>query len=405
MASLPGSVRARIAIVAVAVVVVLVALAAVVWLSGDGGPDEATDAGDTTSTQPPVEEARTTTSTTEVADAEAKPASDPAIALDPVLEVDGPSAVADPPGDGPVLVSTLAGRVLAADLASGETEVVLDLTDDVSVGGERGLLGLAVDPDGERLYVNHTDPAGDTIVRSWALEDGRPTGSADAGVVHLALDQPYANHNGGHLAFGADGRLWIGTGDGGSSGDPDGNAQDPSSLLGKMLRMEPAAAGSGGELEIWGVGLRNPWRYSFDRETGQLWIADVGQTSTEEVSVIEPDATAPNFGWPLVEGDQPFAGEPDPAFVSPVVTYGHDQGCSITGGYVYRGEAVPSLHGWYLFGDYCGGFVRAVPADDPSAGAVELATDLGPVLSFAELEDGELLVLTDVGISRVAPSR
>lgn len=394
MASLPGSVRARTA--SIAVTVLLVAIAAVVWLASDDGGDEATGAGDTTSTQPSVEEEPTTTSTTD----EPEPAGEPAIALEPALEIDGPSAVVDPPGAGPVLVSTLAGEVLAADLASGETEVVLDLTDDVSVGGERGLLGLAIDPDGERLYANHTDPAGDTVVRSWAFEDGRPAGSAGDGVVHLEVDQPYPNHNGGHLAFGPDGRLWIGTGDGGSAGDPDGNAQDPSSLLGKMLRVQPAADGSG-DPEIWGVGLRNPWRYSFDRETGRLWIADVGQNSTEEVSVVEPDATDPNFGWPLVEGDQPFAGEPDPAFVSPVVTYGHDQGCSITGGYVYRGEDVASLQGWYLFGDFCGGFVRAVPADDPTVGPVELATDRGSILSFAELEDGELLLLTEEGISRI----
>jgi glucose/arabinose dehydrogenase len=153
---------------------------------------------------------------------------------------------------------------------------------------------------------------------------------------------------------------------------------------------------------VWAIGLRNPWRYSFDRATGRLWVADVGQGSVEEVSVVDPEGARPDFGWDAVEGDRPFEGEPSSAFVPPVVTYDHEDGCSITGGYVYRGVANPGLHGWYLFGDYCGGWVRAVPSSDPGRDPVELLSDVGSVLSFGELEDGELLLLTDAGVHRLA---
>lgn len=411
MSTLSGPSRARI--LAVAVTVVCAGVVAAIWLGGDDADDSGIETGETaiTETTQPADDTGTTATTTQQEDDQ--PGAVPAIALEPVVDVEQPTAVADPPGVGSILVATLDGRILAADLDSGERQVVLDLTDVVSVGGERGLLGLAIDPDGDRLYVDYTDANGDTVIRSWAMDGDRPVGAEADGVVHLELDQPSSNHNGGHLAFGPDGTLWIGTGDGGGAGDPDDNAQDPSTLLGKMLRVEPDPVGGvtaadnpdwGGRPEIWGIGLRNPWRYSFDRETGRLWIADVGQNSTEEVSVIDPDAPMPNFGWNIVEGDEPFAGEPDPSFVAPALTYGHDQGCSITGGHVYRGEGVPSLRGWYLFGDFCGGWVRAVPADDPGAAPVELASDLGSVLSFAELADGELLVLTESTISRIVPA-
>ena len=337
---------------------------------------------------------------------------DPAVRLEASVELDQPSAVADPPGPGPVLVSTLGGQVHAADLASGATQVVLDLADRISSGGERGLLGLAVDPAGTRLYANLTNPAGDTEIRSWALAGGRPEGGE--GVLHLAIDQPYPNHNGGHLAFGPDGALWVGTGDGGSAGDPEDRAQDPGELLGKVLRIVPDPAGGaiaapgnpawGGPPEVWAIGLRNPWRYSFDRATNRLWIADVGQGEVEEVTVVDPQVGAPNLGWDDVEGDRPFEGQPSDRFLAPSVTYDHDDGCSITGGYVYRGAVNPGLYGWYLFGDFCGGWVRAVPSSGPTREPVELLAGIGSVLSFGELEDGELLLLTDGGVHRlVAP--
>ena len=336
---------------------------------------------------------------------------DPAIALEPVAEVGGPSAVVDPAGPGPVLVSTLGGQVLAVDLDAGTSEVVLDLADRISTGGERGLLGMALDPDEARLYLDFTDPGGDTQVVSIAMADGRPAGTADDLVSHLEIGQPYRNHNGGNLVFGPDGLLWIGVGDGGSANDPADQAQDPSTLLGSMLRVQPDPAGGvlapssnpdwGGRPEIWAIGLRNPWRYSFDRATGLLWVADVGQNEFEEVTVVDPTEDLVNFGWDRLEGTTPFEGDPGPDLTDPVVVYSHAEGCSITGGFVYRGDDIPSLHGWYVFGDFCGGWIRAVPADDPTTDPVELVAGAGGALSFAELEDGELLFLGQEGLSRL----
>ena len=336
---------------------------------------------------------------------------DPAVRLREIARLAAPTSVVDLPGPGATLVTTVDGIVHSLDLATGEHDVVLDLSGLVSTGGERGLLGAAADPDGGRLYLDYTNRSGDTEIRSWPLDAGRPRGAAADGVLHLTIGQPFANHNGGHLAFGPDGALWIGTGDGGAGGDPADVAQDVDSLLGKMLRVVPLPGGGieapatnpawGGRPEVWAIGLRNPWRYTFDRETNRLWIADVGQDRVEEVSVIEPDAGDANFGWNEVEGDEPFEGQAHPGFTAPVVTYTHPDGCSITGGYVYRGSSIPGLYGWYLFGDYCGGWIRAVPADDPGTEPVAVAADLGPVISFAELDDGELLVLTGSGISAI----
>ena len=335
----------------------------------------------------------------------------PALTLGPGIPLAGASALVDAPGPGPVLVSTLDGRVHDVDLGTGETTVVLDVSDQISTGGERGLLGLAVDPAGDRLYLDFTDRRGDTEIRSWALgPDGLP--AAGDGVLHLEIGQPFENHNGGNLVFGPDGALWIGTGDGGGAGDRGEVAQDDGSLLGKMLRVTPDPAGGvrapatnpdWERPEIWGIGLRNPWRYSFDRATHRLWIADVGQNTIEEVTVVDGDAARPNFGWDTVEGANDYEGEPDPAFTAPVVTYGHDAGCSITGGYVYRGTAIAELHGWYLYADYCTGFIDAVPADDPDATPTRLAEDVGRVVSFGELDDGELLLLTSTGVQQILP--
>ena len=343
--------------------------------------------------------------------AERSTGTNPTIRLGPEIELAGASALADPAGPGPVLVTTLDGRVHALDLDAGTTEVVLDVSDRISTGGERGLLGMAIDPAAERIYLDYTDRGGDTEIRSWALgSEGVP--EASEGVLHLEIGQPFPNHNGGNLVFGPDGALWIGTGDGGGAGDRGEVAQDDSSLLGKMLRVSPSPRGgveaipSNGEWErpeIWGIGLRNPWRYSFDRATHRLWIADVGQNTIEEVSVVDGDADLPNFGWDTVEGANDYEGEPHPDFTMPVVTYDHREGCSITGGYVYRGRAIPSLHGWYLYSDYCTGFVDAVPADEPTTDPVRLLEDVGRVISFGELEDGELVLLTSTGVQRVLP--
>ena len=339
--------------------------------------------------------------------------SEPALALGPLIETAPPAALADPPGPGRVLVATVEGEVLAVDLVAQTTEVVMDLRDRIALGGEQGLLGLAVDPRGDRLYLDYTAVDGDTEIRSWELDDeGLPVDDGE-GVLHLRLGQPYETHNAGNLVFGPDGALWIATGDGGGFGDPGDVAQDDGSLLGKVLRVVPDPAGGIRTLpsnpdwsrpEIWGIGLRNPWRWSFDRATHRLWIADVGQNVVEEVSVASPDERAADFGWDDLEGLRPFEGERADASIDPVITYGRDDGCSVTGGYVYRGEQNPGLHGWYLFADFCGGWVRAVPADDPSREPVEVISAISSVVSFGELEDGELVALTAAGIHRlVAP--
>ena len=416
---------------AVAVVLVVGLVAALVARDGD---DEQSTTGSpapssTESTSPPVPDpssssvAGGTTPTTapvgpdrlplpRVVRAPRATGSAPSLALGPRLAIDGPSALADPPGAGPVLVTTLAGQVHAVDLSARTSRVVLDIRDRITSGGEQGLLGIAIDQARDRMYLDMTNRDGDTEVRSWALgADGLPV--PGDGVLHLEIGQPFANHNGGNLVFGPDGALWIGTGDGGSGGDPMQVAQDPDALLGKMLRIVPNPDGGlvapatnprwGARPEVWGIGLRNPWRYSFDRATNRLWIADVGQNAVEEVSVIDPDAPKPNFGWDTVEGANDFEGSPSPDFTMPVVTYDHDHGCSITGGYVYRGDANPGLYGWYLYSDYCTGFVQAVPADDPTRDPVSLLTGVGSVISFGELDDGELVVMTTDGIRRLTP--
>lgn len=338
--------------------------------------------------------------------------SEPALALGPLIATAPPAALADPPGPGRVLVATVEGQVLAVDLVARTTEVVMDLRDRISLGGEQGLLGLAIDPQGDRVYLDYTAVDGDTEIRSWALDDEGLPVDDDEGVLHLRLGQPYETHNAGNLVFGPDGALWIATGDGGGFGDPGDVAQDDSSLLGKVLRVLPDPDGGFRTLasnpdwsrpEIWGIGLRNPWRWSFDRATGRLWIADVGQNVVEEVSVASPDEPRANFGWDDLEGLRPFEGEPAADFIDPVITYGRDDGCSVTGGYVYRGEQNPGLHGWYVFADFCGTWVRAVPADDPGREPVEVISAISSVVSFGELEDGELVALTAAGIHRLVP--
>ena len=229
----------------------------------------------------------------------------------------------------------------------------------------------------------------------------------------LRLAQPYANHNGGQLAFGPDGLLYMGLGDGGSQGDPNGNGQNPHTLLGKVLRLDvevdgesyaipgenPFADGQAGAPEVFLVGLRNPWRFSFDRETGLLWIADVGQSAYEEVDRIDPAADAgANLGWNTMEASHCWEVTDcaTDGLTLPVAEYGHDLGCSITGGYVYRGEAIPDLRGWYLFSDYCSGTLFGIPSDSEGSIAPRVLLETGArVSTFGEDADGELY-LADV---------
>jgi glucose/arabinose dehydrogenase len=255
-----------------------------------------------------------------------------------------------------------AGRILILENGQPRPEPFLDVTDRVLAGDEQGLLSVAFHPDYEangRLYVNYTNIDGDTRVVEYRANDERTAADPATARELLAVDQPFANHNGGQLAFGPDGLLYVGMGDGGGGGDPDNRAQDLSDRLGKLLRLDVDAAAH--EWEAVAYGLRNPWRFSFDRETGDLYLADVGEGAQEEVNYVRwPVRELLNFGWDVFEGELPFEEkELNPAgrLVAPVAVYGHEDGCSVTGGGVYRGEAMPGLSGRYFYGDFCSGLV------------------------------------------------
>ena len=304
-----------------------------------------------------------------------------------------------------------------------DPEPFLDLSDSVSTDSERGLLGVAF-PEGfaehGRFYVSYTARDGtSTISRFLATEDGA---RRDTETVLLRVAQPFANHNGGHVAFGPDGFLYTSLGDGGSGGDPMAHGQNLFTLLGAMLRIDvgespessispaeatyaiprdnPFADGADALPEIWSYGLRNPWRFSFDRATGDLWIADVGQNAVEEVNFQPASSTGgENWGWNLFEGTAPFppnrqATEDRDDFAWPIVEYGHAVGRSVTGGFVYRGAAFPQMRGVYFYGDFVSGRIWGlVRAADGSASTRELArTDLR-VVSFGEDDAGELYIV------------
>lgn len=291
-----------------------------------------------------------------------------------------------------------------------EAKPFLDIEKRVESGfNERGLLSVAFHPrfkDNGKLYVNFTDLKGDTRVVEFAVLGTDPD-SVDLASERelLFVDQPYANHNGGNLVFGPDELLYIGMGDGGSAGDPKGNGQNPTALLGKMLRIDVNAAKP--RPEIIGRGLRNPWRYSFDRKTGDLYIADVGQNEYEEIHVVAAnDVTGHNFGWSPMEGMHCYRSGCDPSkYTAPVMEYSHDVGCSITGGYVYRGRALPELDGAYFYADYCTAVVRSFRWKDGGATdswewrpVLDPGDSLASIGSFGEDADGELYVISHDGI-------
>jgi glucose/arabinose dehydrogenase len=304
------------------------------------------------------------------------------------------------------VIQRLTGNPLTASL-------FLDITSLVrSVGGEQGLLGLAFHPayaSNGYLYVNYTDLGGNTVIARYTASADRTRAEPLSASVILQVAQPFENHNGGLLQFGPDGYLYIGMGDGGSSGDPQGNGQNPGALLGKMLRIDvngapPYAIPPGNPFfgrpgyrgEIWALGLRNPWRWSFDRATGDLYIADVGQSQWEEVN-RQPASSrgGENYGWVIMEGRHCY-----PATVSscnqtgitlPIAEYSHSLGCSVTGGYVYRGTAQPPMRGLYIFGDFCSGRIWSL--EPQSNGAWTLTERLDSafnISSFGEDEAGEL---------------
>jgi glucose/arabinose dehydrogenase len=368
------------------------------------------------------------------APAEAAPA--PTVALRPVAQLTEGTAIASRAGDERLFVARQDGMIL--ELRGRTLRPALDLTDVVSQdGGERGLLGLAFAPDGGHLYVDYTDVAGDTQVVEFAMAatagDGPDEPDPKSARTVLTVPQPQANHNGGQLAFGPDGLLYIGMGDGGGAGDSGpghvagGNAQSLGTLLGKILRIDPRPAGaaaysiprdnpfvgqSGARGEIWAYGLRNPWRFSFDRATGDLWIGDVGQSAWEEIDVAPATSgrnagRGANFGWNRLEGTHSFTGSAPSSTVTPVVEISHERGaCSVIGGFVYRGRAIPALRGTYLYTDYCDGQLRGVVRN--AAGRtrrVDLGIDIETPSSFGERVDGELYVLSQQsGLLRLVPA-
>jgi glucose/arabinose dehydrogenase len=305
-------------------------------------------------------------------------------------------------------------RVLESD-GSLRAQPFLDIADRISAGGERGLLGLAFHPafaENGRLFVNYTDRNGHTVVAEY-LRAGADEADPASERILLNIEQPFPNHNGGMLAFGPDGFLYIATGDGGSGGDPFGSGQDPSSLLGAILRLDvdsgdpygipsdnPFVDDSSARPEIWAWGLRNPWRFSFDRRTGALFIADVGQGAWEEINAEAAGEGGRNYGWNIMEGPDCFgSSDCDQNMLAPPVAWyaRADGNCAVSGGYVYRGEDFPRLDGAYLWADYCSGRVWALDSGAALAnGQAELAelgsSGLNPS-SFGEDESGELYLV------------
>ena len=305
--------------------------------------------------------------------------------------------------------------------------VFLDIRERVSDrGNEEGLLGLAFDPDFRAngyfyVYYSAANPRRSVLSR-FAADAGGGTADASSERIIMEIEQPYSNHNGGQIAFGPDGYLYIGLGDGGSRGDPRGNGQDLSTLLGSIIRIDVGTLDEGGSYsipadnpfvgsegargEIWAYGIRNPWRFSFDRESGELWMADVGQNRFEEVNIVRRGL---NYGWNTMEGSscfKPSRGCDAQGLEMPIAEYGREGGCSVTGGYVYRGKRLPSLYGAYIYGDFCSGRIWALRHDgNQIIEQLELTDSKLEISSFGEDQGGEMFILSfDGGIYRLVPA-
>ena len=355
-----------------------------------------------------------------------------------IASVDFPMAVIPRPGSDDLFVAERDGRVRrlsrTVDPAGGRADYalvdapVLDIAGLITTEGEGGLLGITFSTDGQILYTSYTDNRGDTVLAEYRMS-GDTADEASARIL-LQLEQPFANHNGGQVERGPDGLLYLALGDGGSGGDPLDSGQDTSTLLGSILRLDPNGAsgeqgygvpadnpfadGEAGRPEIWLYGVRNPWRFSFDQGTDDLWIGDVGQNAVEEITLLPANGGLPgrgaNLGWRLMEGDRSFdGGTPPPDHAGPIYTYDRSGGgCSVTGGYVYRGERIPTLGGVYLFGDFCTGQIVGLQRlGDGTLLVADVVTDrgVGSIVSFGQDADGEVYVLGSGGsISLVEPT-
>lgn len=341
-----------------------------------------------------------------------------------LAKVTSPVAMTNRPGSPNLYVAEQAGRVRAlrpdsdgtsADLADAP---VLDISSDVDGRGERGLLGLTFSSDGGTLFTYHTDRRGTIHVSSYRMNSDAVDESTRVDI--LSIEHPMPNHNGGQLVTGPDGMLYIGVGDGGGSGDPNGNGQNTRTLLGKILRIDPTKPANGknygippsnpfadgsGAPEVWIYGARNPWRFSFDRETGDLWIGDVGQNEIEEINFLpniagEGAGRGANLGWRQMEGSHPYDGGTPPAnHVPPVLEYNHDNGeCSVIAGFVYRGQAIPALRSVLSYADFCVGPIRGLLTRDGNVLAeASLGAETQQPSSFGQDNEGELYVLSQAG--------
>jgi glucose/arabinose dehydrogenase len=392
--------------------ILVAALALAAGACGQGADQEAQD---------PTGPAPAPSSTTLIPATLAAPAGPPTqaeldrveVELDRVARLREPVALAVADDGSTFYLGERAGRVRAIRDGRLEPTPLLDLTDQVVVEGEGGLLGLAVAPGGRHLYVSFTDRRHAVRLVEVAVDgDGvDPSSRRDV----LTIPQPSTRHHGGNLVFGPDGLLWLGVGDGSPGGDPANAAQSLGVLSGKLLRLDPTAAGGkgytvprtnpfvnrkGARPEIWAYGLRNPWRFSFDRATRELWIGDVGQYIIEEIDAVGLRRSAgANFGWRRLEGSRRFSGSPPPNAVPPVHEYAHRNGrCAVVGGYVYRGTQLRGLQGAYVYGDVCDGRIRALArARGKPLRHRDLGLQLPGLVSFAEDLDGELYALSLAG--------
>ncbi len=313
------------------------------------------------------------------------------------------------------------GHVFWIDNAASarERHLSLDLRRQTRrVNNEEGMLGFAAHPDfseNGRVFLHYSAAPGRTRNHISEFRMDVATGVIDPGSerVLLSVDQPRGNHNGGTITFGPDGFLFIGLGDGGSAGDPFGNGQNLATLLGTILRIDvdhadaplryrvpadnPFVTDDGARGEIWAYGLRNPWRFSFDRDTGELWAGDVGQVESEEIDLIVKGG---NYGWNYREGTRRFRRNWRVAgpFIDPVIEHGRGEARSITGGYVYRGQSIPTLRGWYVYGDYATGLMWALRYEDERVTGHRFIAHVPEIASFGEDQSGELYVVSLTGL-------
>lgn len=331
--------------------------------------------------------------------------------------LDRPVHLSAPTGDTRLFVVEQRGRIRIVENGATRPVPFLDISGRVSCCGERGLLSVAFHPryaSNGFFYVNFTDANGNTRVERFQVSADRNVADAASATLIIGIPQPYENHNGGLVAFGPDGMLYVGMGDGGGGGDPLRAGQDLGTLLGKMLRLDvdgalpyrvptdnPFRQQAGARPEIWALGLRNPWRFAFDAAAGLLYVADVGQNRLEEVNVVSAGEGGLNFGWNVMEGSSCYASTScdQSGLVLPEVEYEHSAGCSITGGHAYRGTRIAELRGHYLYSDYCSGWLRSFR--HTPQGAVDrkewAVGNLGNVTSFGEDGAGEVYIVATSG--------